>query len=153
MVLKFNRQLLIMAATNLLIFSLIFVGMNFLLDAASRKIRMDGIDFLFFAPWLAAIKFGIYPGIILAGIILFSHMVMHLRIARYILLSFPAQVIAVLFGYYFGISGFWVALVLYHLISGIITALLGGLGGRYFIFILLNIVTNVATFFAYRTLI
>lgn len=134
-----------------LIFSLVFIVLNFVLDLFSKKVlHIDGTDFLFFAPWLTAIKFGIYEGIILAIVILVVHAFMHMRIARFILLSFPTQILAVFMGYFFGLEGFWVTLVVYYFASSVITALLGGLGGGYLMFLLANSITNIAAFFVYQ---
>ncbi|MBU5537596.1 MAG: hypothetical protein QW818_03865 [Candidatus Aenigmatarchaeota archaeon] len=127
--------------------------MNFLLDLFSKKIlHIDGTDFLFFAPWLAGTKFGIIEGLTLAAIILVIHSLMHLKIARFILVSFPAQILAVFFGYLFGLEGFWITLVAYYFISTIITWLLGGLGSGYFVFLLTNSITNIVAFFVYQVL-
>lgn len=139
--------------SNFLLFSLIFILSNFVLDFLSKKIlHIDGTDFLFFAPWLVGIKFGIIEGIVLATVLLVIHTLMHMSISRFILLSFPAQISAILFGYFFGTSGFWVALVAYYFISTAITWLLGGVGGGYFMFILANSITNIVAFFAYQFL-
>ena len=136
-----------------LVFSLVFIVLNFVLDMFSKKVlHTDGTDFLFFAPWLAAIKFGIYEGVILAAIVLGIHSFMHMRIARFIVLSFPTQILAVFMGYFFGLEGFWVTLVAYYSVSTAITGLLGGLGGGYFMFLLANSLTNVITFFFYKFL-
>lgn len=136
-----------------LTFSLIFIILNFVLDLFSKKIlHIDGTDFLFFAPWLAGIRFGIYEGIIVAGAILVIHVFMHMRIARFILLSFPTQILAVFFGYLFGLGGFWVTLPVYYFASTVVTWLLGGLGGGYFMFLLVNSITNIIAFFVYQTL-
>lgn len=138
---------------DFLIFSLVFIALNFVLDLFSKKIlHIDGTDFLFFAPWLAGIKFGVYEGLILAAVILVMHSFMHMRIARFILLSFPTQVLAVFFGYLFGLEGFWVTLVIYYFASTVITRLLGGLGGGYFLFLLANSITNIVAFFVYQFL-
>ena len=137
-----------------LIFSLVFVVLNFVLDLFSKKVlHIDGTDFLFFAPWLAGIKFGVYEGVILAAVILVVHAFMHMRIARFILLSFPTQILAVFMGYFFGVGGFWVTLVVYYSASSVITALLGGLGGGYALFLLANSITNIVAFFVYQFLI
>lgn len=134
-------------------FSLGFIILNFILDLFSDKfLGIDGTDFLFFAPWLAGIRFGIFEGVILAVALLVIHSFMHMKISRFILLSFPTQLLAIIFGYFFGISGFWITLVVYYLASTIITALLGGLGEGYFMFILANSITNIIAFFAYLLL-
>ncbi len=138
---------------DFLIFSLVFIVLNFVLDLFSKKIlHIDGTDFLFFAPWLAAIKFGVYEGVILAVVILVLHAFMHMRIARFILLSFPTQLLIVFMGYFFGLEGFWVTLVVYYLASSVITGLLGGLGEGYFMFFLANSITNIVAFFVYQFL-
>jgi len=137
--------------SEFIIFSLVFIGLNFVLDLFSKKVlHIDGIDFLFFAPWLAGIRFGVFEGLILAIVVLVIHTFMHLRIARFILLSFPAIVLAIVFGYLFGLEGFWIALVVYYLVSSVTTWLLGGLGGGYFMFLLTNSITNIAAFFVYQ---
>ncbi len=142
-----------MFTSEFLVFSLVFIVLNFFTDIFSKKvIHIDGTDFLFFAPWLAGIKYGIPEGVLLAGILLVIHSMMHLRLARFILLALPAQALAVLFGYWFGIGGFWVALVVYSFASTVTTAFLGGLGYRYFLFLLTNIITNVTAFFVYMFL-
>lgn len=134
-----------------LTFSLIFIVLNFVLDLFSKKIlHIDGTDFLFFAPWLAGIRFGVYEGVILAVVILAIHAFMHMRIARFILLSFPTQILAVFMGYFFGFEGFWVTMVVYYFASTVVTGLLGGLGGMYFMFLLANSITNIVAFFVYQ---
>lgn len=136
-----------------LIFSLVFIVLNFVLDLFSKKVlHIDGTDFLFFAPWLAAIKFGVYEGVILAVVILVLHAFMHMKIARFILLSFPTQLLAVFMGYFFGLEGFWVTLVVYYFASSVITGLLGGLGEGYFMFLLVNSITNIIAIFVYQFL-
>ncbi len=138
---------------DFLIFSLVFIIGNYILDLFSKKfLHIDGTDFLFFAPWLAAIKFGVYEGVILAAVILVLHAFMHMRIARFIVLSFPTQILAVFFGYLFGIEGFWVTLVVYYVASTAVTGLLGGIGGMYFMFLLANSITNIIAFFVYQAL-
>ena len=139
--------------SDFLMFSLVFIILNFILDLFSKKVlHVDGTDFLFFAPWLAGIKFGIVEGVLLAAVILVIHSIMHIRIARFILLSFPTQVLTVLFGYWFGISGFWIAMVVYYFASTVITWMLGGLGSGYFLFLLANSITNITAFFVYQFL-
>lgn len=138
---------------DFLTFSLVFIVLNFVLDLFSKKIlHIDGTDFLFFAPWLAAIKFGVYEGVVLAVVILVLHTFMHMRIARFIALSFPTQILAVFMGYFFGLGGFWVTLVVYYFASSVVTGLLGGLGGGYFLFLLANSITNIVAFFVYQFL-
>lgn len=138
---------------DFLIFSLVFIVGNYVLDLFSKKfLHIDGTDFLFFAPWLAGIKFGVYEGIILSVVILVLHAFMHMRIAKFIILSFPTQIMAALMGYFFGIEGFWVTLVVYYVASTTITGLLGGVGGMYFMFLLTNSITNIIAFFAYTFL-
>ncbi len=136
-----------------LIFSLSFIVLNFIFDLLAKKLfHINGIDFLFFAPWLAGIRFGYYEGLILAAIILVTHVSLHMRIARFILLSYPAQAVSVIMGHFFGLEGFWVTLVIYYFLSTGLTFLLGGIGGGYFMFLLVNTITNVVSFFTWRVL-
>lgn len=140
--------------TEFLMFSFVFIAGNYILDLFSKKfLHIDGTDFLFFAPWLAAIKFGVYEGVVLAAVILVLHAFMHMRIARFIILSFPTQILAVFMGYLFGLEGFWVTLVVYYFASSVVTGLLGGIGGMYFMFLLTNSITNIAAFFVYKFLL
>ena len=140
--------------SEFLTFSLVFIVINFVFGLLTKKfIHLDGVDFLFFAPWLAGIRFGVYEGLILAAVIMIVHSFMHMRIARLILLSFPAVAVTVVMGYYFGLGGFWITLVVYYFVSSVITALLGGLGGGYFMFLLANSITNIVAFFVYQFLL
>lgn len=56
-------------------------------------------------------------------------------------------------GYFFGLGGFWVTLVVYYVASTAITGLLGGVGGMYFMFLLANSITNIIAFFVYQFLL
>ncbi|MBI2542885.1 MAG: hypothetical protein HYW24_01745 [Candidatus Aenigmarchaeota archaeon] len=130
--------------SDFLIFSFIFVLLNLAFDAFSKRfLHSSGVDFLFFAPWLTGIRFGIYEGLLLAIILSVSHSFIYLRLQRFVLFSFPAQIIVVFSGHFFGFEGFWFTLIGYYFLTTVIVRFLGGIGARYFIFIFLNSITNI----------
>jgi len=135
-------------------FSIIFVVLNIGLDfLTSYFIKIPGLDFLFFAPWLAATKFGIYNAFILAVVLLIIHTLFHIRILFYSFTALPAQILAIFLGSFLGIGGFYPALVLYLIASSIFVAIMGGFGGRYSVFLFVNFLFNSFAFYVMTGLI
>jgi len=129
-------------------FSALFVGLNIVSDIVHLKLRsIHGIDFLFFAPWLAASLYGMYEGIILALILVVVHALFNLHLAVYELASFPAQLVAVFLGNTMGLVSFWISLIAFLAVSSVIVILLRGFGGRFFIFLLIALVFNYILIF------
>jgi hypothetical protein len=129
-------------------FSLLFIGLNTAVDAINLKINvLHGIDFLFFAPWLAGAIYGLYQGIILAVALLALHILFNLSIAIYQVASFPAQAVAVFLGNTMGLGGFWISVLLFFVVSSIIVFLLRGFGGRFLMFLIVAIVFNYLLIF------
>lgn len=137
---------------DFVMFTAVVLLANVIFDLVTAKIlHIPGFDFLFYAPWIAAINFGIYNAVILAGTLLIIHTIFNVRIANFILMSFPAQLVAVGLGILFGFSGFWISLALYLLISSITTYFSGGFGGRYFTFLIVSTIFNISLFIFIRT--
>lgn len=131
---------------DFLVFSLIFVVLDIVLDVISIFTKIPGLDFLFFAPWLAAPIYGLSNALILAFVLFITHVIAHLAIAHLMLSALPAQVLAVVLGRSLGIGGFWTTLPVYYVVSTAIIILFGGLGGRYVLFLIINSVFNILLF-------
>lgn len=139
---------------NFVIFILIFASLNVALSFFRKKFipGIYGADFLFFAPWMAAYKYGLAEGMIAATVILAVHIATSINIAHYILFATPAVLLAVYLGNLLQLAGFWPALVLYHLLSAIMVFISRGFGGKFLIFILFSFAFNVAVFYLYTLL-
>lgn len=134
---------------DFILFSALFVILQIVADIFSEKfLKINGIDFLFIGPWLAASVYGIYEGFVLAAALTIIHIFLNLKIAHFILFSSPAQIISVFVGNSLKISGFWIAFPIYTTVSTLTTFASGGMGGKYFIFLLTSIIFNIVLFFA-----
>ncbi len=132
---------------HILLFILMFLVLDVLVNFLSLKLlKILGIDFLFFASWLAGINYGIGAGIVVSLILLAEHTLIHFRKSKYIALSFPAQIGAVLLGYYLGTSGFFVSLGAYQVINTGLMLIIGGLGPFFLNFLVINTVFNVVLY-------
>ena len=129
-------------------FSILFIALNTLLDILHMKFFRDihGIDFIFFAPWLAGVLFGFYQGIIFSIVLLAIHAVLKLKLVFYEFASFPAVVLAVLIGGIWNVGGFWAALVLFLVASSVTVAVLRGFGGRFVSFLFISFIFNALLF-------
>ncbi len=135
-------------ALGLVTFAVIFTLANIVFSFFSkRSIHSTGLDFLFYAPWLASINFGIYGAFKLAIVLSVVHAALNMRIAHFILMSFPAQLAAIALGYFLGVGGFWISLVIYLAASSVITYVSGGVGGRYVVFLVASAAFNILLFF------
>ena len=105
-----------------------------------------GIDLLFFAPWLVAIKFGFSNAMALGFIVMSIHVIFNLHMARFVLLALPALLIAIILGTTLGIAGFYTTLMSYMIVSSVTTTAFGGLGGRFILFLMVGSVFNVGLF-------
>ncbi len=133
---------------DFIFFSLIFVGLNILLDFISVKFHdLPGIDFLFFAPWYAGVIYSPGKALMLGMIILVIHASMRLKIAHFILVSFPGPILAAYLGNILGYGGFWLSLLVYYAVSSIIVLAMRGLGAKYVTFMAINLIMNVTLFF------
>ena len=132
---------------NIAVFILIFLGLDTIMNILSKKvIKLLGIDFLFFASWLAGITYGIAPGIVISVILLAEHTFLHMTKSRFIAFSFPAQFVAVILGHVLGTGGFVVSLVVYQAINSVLMLIIGGLGPFFVIFLVVNSVFNVVVY-------
>lgn len=133
----------ILMPLNFIIFSLIFVISEVVLDLITSKyFRIPGLDFLFFAPWVAGFLYNIQDALFLTVAILLIHAIFNPRIMHYILISFPAPISAVFLGGFLGINGFLPSMIVYFVISSAIMIVAKGFGGRFLMFLLLNFVFN-----------
>ena len=114
-------------------------------DLAMRKMTLTGIDFLFYAPWVIALTSPI-NAIIFAIVITFLHAAMHSKIAPYILLAIPCQLIAVAIAVFLGAGSFFIALLVYLAIAMLIMFFARAIGGRFVIFLILNFAFNVVVY-------
>ena len=129
-------------------FSILFISLNIIADLIHYKVRVvHGIDFLFFAPWLAGALYGLQQGIILAGILLALHVVFNIDIALYQVASFPSLAVAIFLGNNMGVRGFWVSLAAYLGVSSVIVLVLRGFGGRFLSFLLAALIFNFILLF------
>ncbi|MBL7170123.1 MAG: hypothetical protein ISS48_03825 [Candidatus Aenigmarchaeota archaeon] len=129
---------------HVIIFTLIFLALDAVMNVLSAKLlKFLGIDFLFFASWLAGINYGIGPGIVVSLILLGEHALLHMTKSRFIAFSFPAQIGAVLLGHFLGMSGFFISLVVYQVVNTVLMLIIGGLGPFFVTFIVVNSVFNV----------
>jgi hypothetical protein len=134
-------------------FSIIFVILNIGLDAVSMFIKIPGLDFLFFAPWLASTKFGIYNPLILGLVLLVIHSAFHLGRIFYSVSALPALVVAVLLGSLLGLGGFYISLIAYLAVCSIIVLSMGGFSGRYSLFLFISFLFNSFAFYLMSGLI
>ena len=129
---------------NIILYTLIFFGLDIILRFVSRKtIRFSGLDVLFFASWLAGINYGISQGVIVAVVLVVGHAFLRPSKAQYILFSIPAQISAVALGYFFGMSKFTLSLVVYQIINTGLMFATGGFGMRFIIFLVVNSSVNI----------
>jgi len=136
---------------NIIIYTLLFFGFDVILRFISKKtIKFSGLDVLFFASWLAGINYGISQGVIVAVVLVIGHAFLRPSKAQYILFSIPAQISAVVFGYFFGMSKFILSLVVYQIINTGLMFATGGFGMHFIIFIVLNTSFN---FLLHKTLL
>ena len=132
---------------HIVIFVLMFLALDTVINLISKKtLKLLGIDFLFFASWLAGINYGIIPGIIVSLILLGEHTLLHAGKSRFIVFSFPAQMAAVILGYVLGIGGFWLSLVVYQILNSILMLIIGGLGPFFVIFLVVNSLFNIVLY-------
>ncbi|MBD3155722.1 MAG: hypothetical protein GF368_03635 [Candidatus Aenigmarchaeota archaeon] len=129
---------------HVLIFTVVFLVLDVLINLISlRTFKLLGIDFLFFASWLAGINYGIGPGIVVSLVLLAEHTFIHFRKSKYIALSFPAQIISVVSGYFLGVNGFFISLGIYQVINSGLMLIVGGLGPFFLNFLVINSAFNV----------
>ena len=135
-------------------FAIAFVSLNIALDVLTQKVlKIHGLDFLFIAPWIAAFTFGLYEAAVVTIFLVVTHIILSVKIANYILLSSPAMAISILIGNSLGAGSFWLAMIVYYLISSTAVFLMRGFGGRYISFVILNIVFNLVVRYIYFSLI
>ena len=79
-------------------------------------------------------------------ILLIEHSLFFLGKSRFILLSFPVQIMAVFLGYYLGVNYFLVSLVVYQLGNLLIMALIKAVGPRFVVFLFFNSVFSLVLF-------
>jgi hypothetical protein len=133
---------------NILVFTLIFLVLDLVMNLLSLKVtKLLGIDFLFFASWLAGINYGIFPGIIVSLLLLAEHTILHLNKSKYIGFSLPSQLSAVLLGYFLGQGGFIISLIIYQVINTLLMVFIGGFGIFFFIFLVVNTIFNLFVHF------
>ncbi|NCO97393.1 MAG: hypothetical protein GW780_05105 [Candidatus Aenigmarchaeota archaeon] len=136
-----------MTVMHFIIFMLLFLGLDIALNLLTKKlIKFLGIDFLFLASWLAGINYGIIPGIVVATVLLAEHSLLHPSKSQFILFSFPAQLIAVLLGYFLGMNGFGISLVAYQIVNTGIMFATGGFGPLFVAFLVVNSLFNVIVY-------
>jgi len=109
-----------------------------------------GIDLLFFAPWLFAIKFGFSNALLLGFILMVIHIVFNLHMAQFVFLALPALLLAVILGNTLGIAGFYTALIVYMIVSTVTTTVFGGFGPRFILFLVIGTLFNLGLFSVYQ---
>ena len=136
-------------ALDFFVFSTVFICLSIFFDFIITRLRIGdiGVDFLFFAPWLAGIIYGIAQGTILAIILTAVHVMFHPRVGHFIVTVLPSQVLSVILGKTLGPSGFWLALFLFFLLGTIILRFFGRISGRYIGIIFVNSVLSIFLFF------
>lgn len=135
-------------ALDFLTISILVVFISLFLEFFHVKfLKMcHGIDLLFFAPWLIAIKFGFSNALSLGFIVMFIHVIFNLHMVRFVLLALPALLVAIILGNTLGITGFYTTLIAYMIASSITTTIFGGLGGRFILFLIVGSIFNVGLF-------
>ena len=128
-----------------ILIALVSIFVTVVADMAMMKTSFGGIDFMFYGPWVVALS-SFSSGVLLAFIVLLAHAFVRNRIAHYILLSFPAQLLAIIIGAVFGANGFWLALIAYFCVLTIIGKFVGALGGKYFSFVAVAVTFNIILF-------
>ncbi|MBI4162675.1 MAG: hypothetical protein HY513_03250 [Candidatus Aenigmarchaeota archaeon] len=123
-------------------FCLIF---TVVVDLLMTRITLTGIDFLFYAPWAIALT-SPANAIIFAIIITFVHAVIHSKIAPYILLAIPCQIISVIIATFLGPSSFFIALFAYLGLATLITLFARAIGGRFMAFLIINLAFNIIVY-------
>ena len=114
-------------------------------DLIMRKATLTGIDFLFYAPWAIALT-SVTNAVIFAIIITFIHAAMHSKIAPYILLAIPCQILAIAIASFLGTEGFFIAMLAYLATATLIMYFTRVIGGRFFAFLIINFAFNVVVF-------
>ncbi|OGI16042.1 hypothetical protein A3K63_02085 [Candidatus Micrarchaeota archaeon RBG_16_49_10] len=130
----------------LLLFLVLDVGINLL---TKNTVKFLGFDFLFFASWLAGVKYGLWPAILISLLLLAEHTIFFLGKGRFILLSFPAQLIAVLMGHYLGVGYFTISLVAYQVANLSLMMLVNAFGPGFVLFLAFNTIFNLILFRVY----
>ncbi len=126
----------------ILIFCLFF---TIAVDFVMRKLTLTGVDFLFYAPWVIALTSPV-NAIIFAIIITFVHAAMHSKIAPYILLAIPCQLVSIAIAVFLGAGSFFIALFVYLGIAILIMFFARVVGGRFVAFLIINFVFNIIVF-------
>jgi len=136
-------------ALEFIYFIIIFAGLNIFLDVLRLKFfsHYYGFDFLFFTPFLAGAIYGIFEGIIAAVVMLTVHVILSPQKIVFMFGATPGLVIAILLGAVMGVSGFWIALIVYLIINSFTTLILRGFGGGFVIFLGISIFFNTLLFF------
>ncbi|MBI4009659.1 MAG: hypothetical protein HY361_00495 [Candidatus Aenigmarchaeota archaeon] len=112
-----------------------------------------GIDLLFFAPWIFAIKFGFSNALTLGLILMVIHIVFNLHMARFVAFALPAVLLAVIFGNALGVAGFYTALIVYMIASIFTTSFFGGFGPRFVLFLVFGTLFNIGLFSVYQNFV
>jgi hypothetical protein len=121
-----------------------FLVLDVVINLLSVKLlKFLGIDFLFFASWLAGVNYGLGSGIVVSLVLLAEHTFIHFRKSKYIALSFPAQFAAVLLGNFLGTGGFFISLAVYQVINTLLMLVIGGMGAFFLTFLTINSIFNV----------
>ncbi len=123
-------------------FCLIF---TVVVDLVMTRMTLTGIDFLFYAPWVIALTNPV-NAIVFAVIITFVHAAIHSKIAPYILLAIPSQMIAITIAAFLGPSSFFIALLAYLGVATLIMLFARVIGGRFITFLILNFVFNIIVY-------
>ena len=129
---------------SILAFLLIILLLDVFINLFTKSfVKILGMDFLFVGSWLAGIEFGIFPGILISVILLFEHSLFFLGKSRFILFSFPVQILAVFLGFYLGADYLLLSLIIYQLGNLVIMALIKAIGPRFIIFLFFNTVFSL----------
>lgn len=132
---------------SILMFLLIFLALDVLINIFTKNfVKMLGMDFLFLGSWIAGMEFGIVPGVLISLILLVEHSLFFIGKSRFILLSFPVQILAVFLGFYLGTDFFLLSLVLYQLGNFLIMYIMKAIGPKFVIFLFFNSVFSLVLF-------
>jgi hypothetical protein len=139
---------------NVFWFLMVFLVLDILINIFTRKVvKFLGLDFLFIGSWLAGVKYGFVPGVIVALVLLFEHSAIMLKKTRYIFPSLPVQILAVFLGYHFGFDYFVFSLLIYQATNSLLMLLIKAFGPRFVVFVILNTVFNIFIFRAVSILL
>ncbi|PIU23157.1 MAG: hypothetical protein COT13_04540 [Chloroflexi bacterium CG08_land_8_20_14_0_20_45_12] len=132
---------------QILLFTLIFLLLDVAMNLISLKVtKLLGMDFLFFASWLAGMNYEVSQGIVVSLVLIAEHSMLHMRKSKFIGFSLPAQIGAVLLGHFLGAGWFFGSLIIYQVINTGLMSIIGGIGLRFGIFLVVNTLFNILVY-------